>query len=75
MDERRPGHPRRGRGGRPPLLPRRDRLDAREPTAPAITRSDGSLLVDEEVAHNRGRVLYEPSEAQLCGEDSPKRRS
>jgi vancomycin resistance protein VanW len=40
-----------------------------------ITRSDGSLLVDEEVAHNRGRVLYEPSEAQLCGEDSPKRRS
>jgi vancomycin resistance protein VanW len=29
-----------------------------------ITRTDGSLVVDEEVAHNRGRVLYEPSPEQ-----------
>ncbi|MCP3977210.1 MAG: VanW family protein [bacterium] len=27
-----------------------------------ITTTDGVLLVDQEVAHNRGRVMYEPSE-------------
>lgn len=40
-----------------------------------ITRGDGSLWVDEEVAHNRGRVMYEPTPEQLCGEDSPKQPS
>jgi vancomycin resistance protein VanW len=29
-----------------------------------ITRTDATLIVDEEVAHNRGRVLYEPSPEQ-----------
>ncbi len=38
-----------------------------------ITRSDGSVLVDEELAHNVGRVLYEPTPEQLtCGERSPR---
>lgn len=38
-----------------------------------ITRADGSLLVDEEVAHNLGRVLYEPTPEQLaCGEASAR---
>lgn len=33
-----------------------------------IVTPDGTVLVDQEVAHNRGRVLYEPSEEQLaCG--------
>jgi len=30
--------------------------------------ADGSVLLDEEVAHNRGRILYEPPEEALCGE-------
>ena len=29
---------------------------------------DGSTLLDQEVAHNRGRVLYEPPEEEPCGE-------
>ncbi len=29
-----------------------------------ITRPDGTLLADEEVAHNRGRVPYEPTPEQ-----------
>jgi vancomycin resistance protein VanW len=34
-----------------------------------ITTADGRTLVDQEVAHNRGRVLYEPTEEQRrCGE-------
>jgi len=38
-----------------------------------ITRPDGSVLVDEEVAHNRGRVMYEPTPEQLaCGGASRK---
>jgi vancomycin resistance protein VanW len=33
-----------------------------------ITTPEGTVLVDQEVAHNRGRVLYEPTEEQLrCG--------
>lgn len=40
-----------------------------------ITRPDGSVLVDEEVAHNRGRVCYDPTQEQLpCGEPSAKPR-
>lgn len=35
-----------------------------------ITTPEGRLLVDQEVSHNRGRVLYEPTEEQLrCGAD------
>ena len=35
-----------------------------------ITTPEGRLLVDQEVAHNRGRVLYEPTDGQLrCGAD------
>lgn len=30
-------------------------------------RADGSILLDQEVAHNRGRVLYEPPEGEPCG--------
>ena len=38
-----------------------------------ITRADGTVLADEEVAHNRGRVLYVPTQEQLtCG--GPSRR-
>ncbi len=38
-----------------------------------IARPDGTVLVDEQVAHNRGRVLYEPSEEQAsCGEPSAR---
>jgi hypothetical protein len=34
-----------------------------------ISRPDGTVLVDQEVAHNRGRVQYEPTDEQLrCGE-------
>jgi vancomycin resistance protein VanW len=29
-------------------------------------RADGSILLDHEVAHNCGRVLYEPSGEQVC---------
>ena len=33
-----------------------------------ITSPEGTVLVDQEVAHNCGRVLYEPTEEQLrCG--------
>lgn len=33
-----------------------------------IATPEGTVLVDQEVAHNRGRVLYEPTEEQLrCG--------
>jgi vancomycin resistance protein VanW len=33
-----------------------------------ITTPEGTVLVDQQVAHNRGRVLYEPTEEQLrCG--------
>jgi hypothetical protein len=33
-----------------------------------IVTSEGRTLVDEEVAHNRGRALYEPTKEQLlCG--------
>ena len=35
-----------------------------------ITTPEGTVLVDQEVSHNRGRVLYEPTEEQLrCGGD------
>ena len=41
-----------------------------------ITTSEGRALVDEEVAHNLGRVLYEPTEEQLrCGGDLPRASS
>lgn len=36
-----------------------------------ISNARGTVVVDEEVAHNVGRVLYEPTEEQLrCGVDS-----
>jgi vancomycin resistance protein VanW len=31
-------------------------------------RADGSVLLDQEIAHNRGRVLYEPEEGERCCE-------
>ena len=41
-----------------------------------ITALDGSVLVDEELARNRGRVMYEPTPEQLaCGGVSPKQPS
>ena len=32
-----------------------------------ITTVDDVVLVDQEVAHNVGRVMYEPTQEQLCG--------
>jgi vancomycin resistance protein VanW len=31
-----------------------------------FTRADGVVLLDQEVAHNRGRVMYEPTEESEC---------
>lgn len=41
-----------------------------------ISNPDGTVLLDEEVAHNRGRVQYEPTPEQAsCGEPSVRPRS